>query len=443
MREHGHFLLRIEDTDSARSRAEYVTALEDDLHWLGLDWDEGPGRGGPSGPYHQSQRQVIYGHHFDALIAGGHAYACFCSDVELEIERKTQAASGRPPRYSGKCRARTPEDVAARRARGEAATLRFRVPDDGTLVEFDDVVRGHQIFRADDIGDFVIRRSDGQPTFFFSNAVDDALMGVSLVIRGEDHLTNTPRQIFLMHALGLPVPRYGHIALVLGASGAVLSKRDGAFSVRELRDAGYLPLAIVNYLARLGHTYDDNALLPLDALARAFDTARLHKAPAHFDAAQLLHWQRLAVQGLDNAALWPWLASAVGDRVPASQRDAFVEAIRGNVVFPGDAREWAVRIFDDPVSLDDAAEMAIRNTEPAFFTAAETCARDHPAFADFAAAVSAATQCKGKALYMPLRAALTGATHGPEMPRLFALLGSDRARRRLVAAKKIADAAHS
>ncbi len=183
-------------------------------------------------------------------------------------------------------------------------------------------MRGHQLFRAEDIGDFVIRRSDGQPTFFFTNAVDDALMGVSLVIRGEDHLTNTPRQIFLMHALGLPVPRYGHIALVLGAGGAVLSKRDGAFSVRELRAAGYLPLAIVNYLARLGHTYDDNALLSLDALARAFDSARLHKAPAHFDAAQLLHWQRLAVQGLDDAALWSWLAPAAGDHVPADQRDA-------------------------------------------------------------------------------------------------------------------------
>jgi glutamyl-tRNA synthetase len=239
------------------------------------------------------------------------------------------------------------------------------------------------------------------------------------------------------------VPRYGHIALVLGAGGAVLSKRDGAFSVRELRHAGYLPLAIVNYLARLGHTYDDNALLPLDALARAFDSARLHKAPAHFDAAQLLHWQRLAVQGLDDAALWSWLAPAAGDHVPADQHDAFAEAIRGNIVFPDDAREWAVRIFDDPVLLDDAAEVTIRNTESAFFSAAETCARDHRAFADFAAAVSTTTQRKGKLLYQPLRAALTGATHGPEMPRLFALLGSDRVQSRLIAARKIADAAHS
>ncbi len=439
----GHFMLRIEDTDPVRSRAEYVTALQDDLHWLGLEWDEGPGRGGPGAPYYQSQRRDLYNHHLDALIAGGHAYPCFCSDVELEIERKTQAASGRPPRYSGKCRALTPEVVSARLARGDPATLRFRIPENGAQVEFDDIVRGHQYFRAEDIGDFVIRRSDGQPTFFFTNAVDDALMGVSLVIRGEDHLTNTPRQIFLLHALGLPVPRYGHIALVLGASGAVLSKRDGAFSVRELRDAGYLPLAIVNYLARLGHTYDDNALLPLDALARAFDSARLHKAPAHFDATQLLHWQRLAVQGLDTVALWSWLAPAAGDRVPAGQRDAFVETIRGNVVFPGDARDWAVRIFDDPVLLDDSASVALRSTEPAFFSAAVRCAREHRAFADFAAAVSAATQRKGKALYQPLRAALTGATHGPEMPRLFALLGAERAHSRLVAAGKIANAAHS
>ncbi|HLF23712.1 MAG TPA: glutamate--tRNA ligase, partial [Burkholderiales bacterium] len=275
----GIFLLRLEDTDAMRGHEKYAVALMEDLRWLGLQWDEGPQAGGTHGPYEQSRRGEIYRRYFVQLDEQGLAYPCFCCEHELSIARKTAIAAGRPPRYSGKCRALSPEDVRARFAQGVPATLRFRVPE-GRTVTFEDRVRGPQSFATDDIGDFVIRRSDGTPAFFFCNAIDDAVMGVTLVVRGEDHLTNTPRQLMLLEALGLPVPQYAHIALVVGADGAPLSKRTGGKSVQELRTAGFLPSAVNNYLARLGHTYDANDFMSLEVLAQNFDLERLHRAPA-------------------------------------------------------------------------------------------------------------------------------------------------------------------
>ena len=233
----GAFLLRLEDTDAMRGHEKYALALQEDLRWMGLVWDEGPDVGGAHGPYAQSERGEIYKSHFLKLEQDRLAYPCFCTEHELAIERKVAIASHLPPRYSGKCRALSPDDVRPRFGRGEPATLRFRVPA-ARKVGFDDKVRGPQVFDSADIGDFVIRRSDGTPAFFFCNAVDDALMQVTLVVRGEDHLTNTPRQIMLLEALGLPAPEYAHIALVVDADGTPLSKRTGSQSVEELRAAG-------------------------------------------------------------------------------------------------------------------------------------------------------------------------------------------------------------
>lgn len=246
----GVFLLRIEDTDLERSRGEYILSLMEDMHWLGLDWQEGPEADDTHGPYAQSQRGEIYRRYFDELEEQGLAYPCFCSQRELELSRKTQLASGRPPRYAGTCAHLTAEERQKRLDKGIQPTLRFRV-ENGAVVQFNDLVRGPQAFPTDDIGDFVIRRAEGSAAFFFSNAIDDALMDVTHVLRGEDHLTNTPRQILLQQALGLATPHYGHISMIVGADGAPLSKRTGSRSVRELREAGYLPLAVVNYLARL------------------------------------------------------------------------------------------------------------------------------------------------------------------------------------------------
>jgi nondiscriminating glutamyl-tRNA synthetase len=437
----GVFLLRIEDTDATRGEERYTDALMADMQWLGLQWDEGPDRGGAHAPYAQSQRSATYETYAARLIEAGLAYPCFCTEHELKLERKTQIAAGRPPRYSGKCRALSPQEVDARRARGMPATLRFHVAD-GRTVEFDDRVRGPQRFATSDIGDFVIRRSDGTPAFFFCNAVDDALMGVSLVIRGDDHLTNTPRQILLLDALGLRVPHYAHIPLVVGGDGAPLSKRTGSRSLSELRDAGYMPVAINNYLARVGHSYDAQELLSLEELARQFDLARVHHSPARYDETQLLHWQREAVRATPTETLWAWFGAETAALVPAPDRDAFIDAVRPNVTFPSDAFHWARTVYVDEVKLTHPAREVIEATAVNFFEhslgAVENL--DTLDFSKLAAETASRSGAKGKALYQPLRAALTGELHGPEMAKLVPLVGTDRLRLRLKRAAETASA---
>lgn len=446
----GVFLLRLEDSDAVRGHEKYDAAIREDLRWLGLDWDEGPETGGPHGPYRQSERGTIYRDYFARLEAQGLAYPCFCSEHELAVERRTALAAGRPPRYSGRCRALSREQVAARFVRGEPATLRFRVPDD-RVVEFEDKVRGRQTFHTDDIGDFVIRRSDGTPAFFFCNAVDDALMGVTLVVRGEDHLANTPRQILLLEALALPVPEYAHIALVVDAAGAPLAKRTGSLSVEALRARGFLPAAVVNYLARLGHTYESNALMSLEQLAAGFALERLHRSPARYDEGQLLHWQREALRALPAETLWAWMREALEALVPEARRAAFVAAVRDNIAFPSDARRWAEILLGDRLSVSHQARVAIEEAGSEFFAQAATVwdeTVERPAFETttrqgevlsgeearirhFLDRLATATGYRGQALYRPLRAALTGQLEGPELAKILPLMGVERIRQRL------------
>jgi nondiscriminating glutamyl-tRNA synthetase len=427
----GTFLLRLEDTDAMRGHEKYARALEDDLSWLRLAWNEGAGAGGDHGPYAQSERGQIYKEFFAVLEGKGLAYPCFCSEHELAIARKTALAAGRPPRYSGKCRALSRAEAEARFAKGEPATLRFHVADGGT-VEFTDGVRGPQAFATSDIGDFVIRRSDGTPAFFFCNAIDDAVMQVTFVVRGEDHLTNTPRQILLLRALELPVPDYAHIALVVGSDGAPLSKRTGSRSVQELREAGFLPSAIHNYLARLGHTYEDNALMTLDQLASGFSVARLHRAPARYDEAQLMHWQREALLHLSVDEIWSWMGDKVHALMPPEAREAFVVAVRPNISFPEQALHWAQIVFTDTYAVNHAAHEAIAAAGEEFFDMARRALEKHGA--DFKAVsdmLRHALALNGKSLFQPLRAGLTGELDGPEMAKLLPLIGVERARARL------------
>lgn len=433
-REGGVFLLRIEDTDRERSRQAFDRALREDLRWLGLDWQEGPEAAGGNGPYHQSERGEVYAGLYQRLLAEGWAYPCFCSPQELEMARKAQRAAGQPPRYTGKCARLDPDEAHRRVAAGEPHTLRFRVPADRTI-EFDDLVRGPQRFPGAEIGDFIIRRADGGAAFFFCNAVDDALMGVTHVLRGEDHITNTPRQLLVAEALGLEAPRYGHISMIVGDDGAPLSKRHGASALADLRAAGYLPLAVLNHLARLGHTYTEDALLPPEGLVAGFAVERLGRAPARYDDRQLLHWQQRAVEAADGAALWQWMGEAVQRRVPGAQREAFIEAVRPNVLFPEDAERWARVLCEDGLEVTPEAEAVIAETGPAFFQDAAAALAEGPDdFKAFADAVKARTGAKGKGLFLPLRAALTGQTGGPEMAAVFSLLGAERVRRRLEAA---------
>jgi glutamyl-tRNA synthetase len=425
----GRSLLRIEDTDAQRSQESHLAMVLEDLRWLGLDWDAGPDREDAGGPYRQSQRGALYDRFFAALELGDAVYPCFCTPLELEAARRVQLGSGRPPRYAGTCRDLSAEQRAARRAQGLPATLRYRVPA-GRRIEFVDLVHGPQSFLSDDIGDFVIRRADGTAAFFFSNAVDDASMGVTHVLRGEDHLANTPRQLLLLEALRLGAPSYGHVSLILGPDGAPLSKRHGATSVREYREGGYRPEALRNHLFRLGHSSAEHGLLDLEAMAQAFDPAHLGRAAAHFDAQQLRVWQKEAAHHLPPDEARAWLAPALPPAISEAAATAFVAAILPNVVLPQDAQPWARIVFGPPPALEPEGEAIIRKAGGTFFAAAAQAAMQSGDLPAIASAVRAATGKKGAELYMPLRVALTGLSHGPELaPLLKAMpLGAARAR---------------
>jgi len=427
----GVFLLRIEDTDISRSSEEATQAIFADLRWLGLQWDEGPEAQGAAGPYRQSERTAIYEGYYARLQGLGLVYPCFCSPAELAVARKVQLASGRPPRYTGTCAQLDEREVAARFERGLKPTLRFRVPA-GRTVKFHDLVRGSQRFLTDDIGDFVIRRADGSAAFFFTNAVDDALMGVTDVLRGEDHLSNTPRQLLLLEALELPAPSYGHISLIVGEDGGPLSKRHGSLGVRGLRERGYLPLAVSNTLARLGHYYEASGLMAPDGLAKGFSVAQLGRAPARFDQAQLDHWQKLAVASLSTQEFGEWMGEKAREKIPSSSLKDFVTAIRANVSTPEESASWALIVSASPLQITEPAAKGLVETPPLFFEKAlhvlDACPNDYPAFI---AKLKELVPERGKRLFEPLRAALTGRLDGPELANLFVLIGPDRIRDRL------------
>src|SRR6516164_10529215 len=427
----GRLLLRIEDTDSERSLEAHTQGLMADLRWLGIAWDAGPDREDERGPYRQSQRAPLYAQDLAALERAGAVYPCFCTALELELSRRAQLAAGRAPRYGGACRELTQGERGRRLAAGVPAALRFRVPS-GERIAFVDLVHGPQSFLSDDIGDFVVRRADGTAAFFFSNAVDDARMGVTLVLRGEDHLANTPRQLLILAALGLAAPAYGHVALLVGADGAPLSKRHGAVSVREYRERGYQPAALLNHLFRLGHSTPLHGLVTLAEMARGFDPAHLGRAPARFDEQQLNVWQKDAVHRLGPAEARTWLAPVLPATLDEAAGAAFVAALLPNVLLPEDARPWVDIVFGGPPSLEPAAVELVRQAGRGYFSAAAAAAaRDGSDLPAIAGAVRAATGRKGAELYMPLRLALTGRAHGPELAPLLKAMPAGKARERL------------
>jgi nondiscriminating glutamyl-tRNA synthetase len=429
-RARGRFVLRIEDTDAQRSREAHSQGLLADLRWLGLDWDAGPDREDTRGPYRQSERASIYAADFAALERSTSVYPCYCSALELEVSRRTQLAAGKPPRYAGTCRKLTPTERASRRERGLAATLRFSVPL-GRRIEFMDFVHGAQSFLSDDIGDFVVRRADGSAAFFFCNAVDDARMGITHVLRGEDHLANTPRQLLILAALDLTAPHYGHVSLLVGADGAPLSKRHGATSVREYRERGFTAAALTNHLFRLGHATAEHGFLTLAEMAQTFDPARLGRAPARFDEQQLRVWQKDAVQRMDGGQLRRWLGAVLPPSLDDAAVAAFIEAVRPNIVLPEDAGAWMEIIFGAPPQLAAAEAEVVRSAGTSYFLAAAQAADERADLAAILAAVRAATGRTGAALYKPLRLALTGRPQGPELAPLLKAMPLGKARERL------------
>ena len=285
----GQFLVRIEDTDLNRSSRESEENIKESMRWLGLDWDEGIDVGGPNGPYRQTERLAIYQKEIQRLISEGKAYYCYCTQEELEAERKAQLAEGKTPVYGGHCRHLTAEEKARYEAEGRKPVVRLRVPE-GETIAFDDMVRGHVEFQSSGVGDFIIMKSDGIPVYNFAVVVDDALMGITHVIRAEEHLSNTPRQIAIYHALGYDVPEFGHISLILGADHKKMSKRHGATSVTAYKDMGYLPDAVVNYLALLGWApKGEQEIFSREELIRSFSMDRVSSNDAVFDI-EKLNW---------------------------------------------------------------------------------------------------------------------------------------------------------
>lgn len=436
----GQFILRVEDSDESRSSEELMRELFQDLRWLGLEWDEGPDIGGPHVAYRQQQRREIYGSWLAKLDAAGLTYPCFCTPAELNISRKQQLAAGKPPRYAGTCRALTEEQRVERLVSGKAAAVRFRVPT-SQIVSFVDLVHGEQHFNTDDIGDFIIRRTDGSTAFFFSNAIDDALMAITLVLRGDDHLSNTPRQILILRALDLPVPRYAHVALLLGMDGTPLSKRHGDLSLRDLRRRGYLQGAVRNHLVRLGHTCISDGWLDEAAMRAEFDLGRLGRAAARFDELQLRHWQREAVARLAPDEFLLWISAQLPTEVETTKLNQFAQVIRHNIEFPADAKVWVNVVFGEPGTPEPAALAVLREAGQEFFAAARDVLSQSTDFRQAAPDIEQRTGRKGPAQYMPLRAALTSVLHGPELGPLLGLIPPEQIAKRLERARELAGGA--
>jgi nondiscriminating glutamyl-tRNA synthetase len=431
--EGGHFILRIEDTDVERSERALEDMLLEDLAWLGLTWDEGPGREGAFGPYRQSERLELYRERAARLVAEGKAYPCFCTDEELERKKEARLKAGQAPRYDGACRRLSPAERERRRAEKCPESIRFIVPDNDER-RLDDLVRGGVVFPAGMVGDFVIVRSNALPTYNFAAAIDDSSMAITHVIRGEEHLSNTVRQILVYEALGLARPRFAHIPLILGSDRSKLSKRHGAPNVSNFRERGYPAEAIVNYLAFLGWSPPAGGeLLTAEELIRDFTLERVSPSPGIFDEVKL-NW-----------------VSAQHVRAGGPAR-YFEDALP---YFPADVREFYTRerlkeIFailaenlpsfakiDEEIApfrpLVPALEGEARETAASSRALLDACLAAFDASSEWNAGsiaslikeTGARLGVKGKALYMPLRAAVTGSLHGPDLSRVMEIRGKE------------------
>lgn len=423
----GSFILRIEDTDLERSRFEHELSVCEDLRWLGLDWDEGPDKDGGHGPYRQSERKSVHRAAAIRLVNEGKAYKCYCTKEQLEDLKAAQMAAGMPSRYDGRCRDLDPEKTPA----GAPFTVRFRVPEKDIRIE--DGVHGLLAFDTRSIGDFVIVGSDGVATYNFAAAVDDALMEITHVIRGDDHLSNTPRQLLLFEALGLKPPEFTHIPLVVGADKTPLSKRHGSFSIGEMRDGGFLPEAVVNAMARLGWNPGEG-LMETAELASLFSIEKLSASPSEFALERLKFYNKAAIQKSKAERLIE-LSTLSTTGLP-SEAGRVVEAVKGNASDLRELKELALPFLVEP---EPGQEEAKELSEPyakavvkAFREAIERMgAAGQEPYKELVEAVRAETGEKGKRLLMPLRLALTGTRKGVELAAVLELLGKDRAIERL------------
>lgn len=403
----GSFLLRLDDTDTGRSTAEFSAAIEEDLRWLGLDWDRFA---------RQSERLALYAEATEKLKAAGRLYACFETAEELELKRKVLLSRRLPPVYDRAALKLSAAERQALEADGRQPHWRFKLKH--RKVAWEDAIHGTIEIDTASLSDPVLVRSDGYPLYTLSSVVDDGLLGITHVIRGEDHITNTAAQIQIFEALGHPVPAFGHFSLLVGADGAGLSKRFGSLGLGQMREEGIEPLAIASLLARLGSADPVEPRAALSDLVAGFDLGRFGRAPAHFDMADLR---------LVNARVLHLLPfAAVNERLPEGATEAFWLAVRGNLETLSDAADWwrVVRGPMQPVIEDARVTDAAAAALPAEPWSGET-------WKALTQAVQAATGAKGRALFHPLRLALTGRDKGPEMRDILPLIGRERAARRL------------
>lgn len=446
----GTFLVRIEDTDLKRSTKESEENIKDSLKWLGMNWDEGIDVGGPHGPYRQTERLDLYKKEVQRLLDEGKAYYCYCSAEELEKSRKAQLDAGKTPIYDEHCRHLTEEEKAKYEAEGRKPVVRLKVRKDGVFA-FDDMVRGHVEFQAAGVGDFIIMKSDGIPVYNFAVVIDDAFMEVTHVIRAEEHLSNTPRQLAIYEALGYKPPKFGHISLILGEDHKKMSKRHGATSVTEYRNMGYLPEAVVNYLALLGWTpKGEQEIFTEEELIKQFSMKRVSSNDAVFDINKLnwINFQYMKKLDADQLydLIFPFLVKAgyVDAAVSEEKKDWLKEVIwfmKDHIYFAGQAADELKFFFEDMPELTDEDVLAIMKEETsgkllkAFIEdlkALETF--DQAEIKKCFNACMKAQGIKGKAAYEPTRIALTGATQGPGMFEMMELFGREKTMDRLEAA---------
>jgi nondiscriminating glutamyl-tRNA synthetase len=437
----GGFILRVEDTDTERNVEGGEEAIVEDLRWLGLDWDEGPDVGGPHGPYRQSERDEAYGAALARLVDGGAGYPCFCSEEDLAEEAEEYGEGRTALRYSGRCRGLSAEERAGRVARGEAHVIRFAVPEGLGGVKVKDEIFGRISVPTADIGDFVIRRTDGRVTYNFAVVVDDVGMRITHVVRGVGHLSNTPKQALLFDALGAERPVFAHLPTVLGPDGRKLSKRHGAAAVADLREEGYPPDAVLNYLSLLGWSHpEEREVLTREELTGSMVLDRVGKSDTQLDLGKL-RWvaaQHLATETLEELAghVRPFLAT---DRYPEATEnlEGVVDTLRTRMSTYGDLNEHLYLIFPSEAEVGPRRTEIGRNSEARKVLASVREALG--AYPDWNAedldktirAAGAAVEAKGAALFHPVRLVLIGSEKGPDLGKIMVALGRDEAFRRI------------
>jgi nondiscriminating glutamyl-tRNA synthetase len=443
----GKLILRVEDTDLARSTKESEENIKEALKWLGITWDEGIDAGGEYGPYRQTERLDIYQKYTEKLLAEGLAYHCYCSDEELDKDRQEQMSKGETPHYLGRCSHLTEEEKAQFISEGRKPTVRFRVPLNQQIV-FTDLVRGTVSFESNGVGDFVIVKSDGIPVYNYAVVIDDALMKMTHVIRAEEHLSNTPRQLLIYDALGFKRPEFGHISLILGKDRTKMSKRHGATSVQQYRDLGYLPEALVNFLALLGWSpVGEEEIFSLEELIKAFSMDRVAKNPAVFDVDKLNYINATYIKQASSESVlelaMPHLQAAgyVDGNLTAEKRAWLLEvmtAVKEYLSYGAQVVDHADIFFNEDVQFEsEEAREVLRDEDLAKvievfkekMSALE--AVDAPSVKKVLKSIVKELKLGGKKVYMPLRVAATGKMHGPDLDQIIAIIGREKVFKRI------------